>query len=194
MIRNQLSAIGKSMPAYFGSNARLFSDLSAQIQSGDFWADRRFGGDYAGRLKNAMENLPLPAAFRDSLIAVRGIIKAHIKAGNPYANELVLLYWLAALESFSMPHSEKLQSPGFNILISIPWNVITSLEFEYSTLGYQDLSLKKTDIKWLTTAFGEPISHSSLIVMYRHIWDTHEEALVTKRALELQELRRDLGL
>jgi hypothetical protein len=70
-----------------------------ELQSGDFWADRikALRGEPVKRLALAIENLPLPASFREAAIATRALIRDKRKQKAEYDEELVLLYWLAAI-------------------------------------------------------------------------------------------------
>ena len=93
-----------------------------ELETGQFWADRIKGlrGEPAERLKVAIENLPLPGAFREAAIATRALIRECRKKGQPYGEQLALLYWLAAVSSFSIPYSQKLQEPGYNVIDVCP--------------------------------------------------------------------------
>lgn len=175
---------------HFGSGDAWIKTIRAQAKSGDFWANRKFGGDHLGRLKNAMENLPLPAAFREAMIALRAIIRQLRKEKAGWLEEIKLLYWLAAIDSFSKPYSERLQEPGFNVLVSIPWDRLSALEFTYDQLGYSQLGLLKADIKWLQECFGEPTRHTNLLDMYPGLWREHEDKLIVERQQRAQQLRQ----
>ena len=78
-----------------------------KIQSGDFWADeiKNLKDRPVDRLKMAIDNLPLPAAFREAAVATRAIIRSKRKSKEGYDQELQILYWLAATDSFSTPYS-----------------------------------------------------------------------------------------
>ncbi|MFK4705882.1 hypothetical protein ABIC83_002721 [Roseateles asaccharophilus] len=161
--------------------------LRSDLRDGTFWADRigALRNQPAERLKLAVENLPLPAAFREAAVAVRAMVRDCMKRGDAFTTELGLLYWLAAVESFGVPYSEVLRQPGFNVLQSIPGDVIKGLPFTYAQLGYEHLGLlTKTDIKWLVGAWGEPLEHSTLNRLHNSTW----------RSFELQEkARQDSG-
>lgn len=147
------------------------------IQSGEFWADKikHLRGEPTERLRLAIENLPLPAAFREAAIATRALIRERRKLKAPYEDQLTLLYWLAAIDSFFVPYSEKLQTPGYNIVEAVPGSVLKSLPFTYAELGYKKLGLlNKTDTKWLVEAWFEPRAHSTLHVLHHDVWDKYE--------------------
>ena len=113
------------------------------IQSGEFWADKikHLRGEPIERLRLAIDNLPLPGAFREAAIATRALIRERRKLKEPYEDQLTLLYWLAAIDSFSVPYSEKLQTPGYNIVEAVPGSELKSLPFTYAELGYKKLGL-----------------------------------------------------
>ena len=116
----------------------------------------------------------------------RGVIseKRQIKAN--FEEELSFLYWLAAIDSFSIPYSEKLKEPGYNIFESIPGERIRKLPFTYNQLGYNQLKLlNKTDIKWLVESWGEPSAHTTLHEMHKPVWVEYENRLIEKRRKEI---------
>lgn len=160
------------------ANQTAFWDkLRADLHAGTFWADRitKLRDQPIERLKLAIENLPLPAAFREAAIATRSVIRERIKNNDDIAEELALLYRLAAVESFGIPYSAYLQQPGFNVLQSIPGDIIKSLPFSYSQLGYKQLSLlNKTDIQWCVARWGEPLNHTTLNKLHSDTWRNFE--------------------
>lgn len=158
----------------------FWSRHSKELQAGEFWADRikKLRDEPVKRLQLAIENLPLPAAFREAAIAIRALIKEKIKLKQGYEEELALLYWLAAINSFSIPYSEELQQPGYNVIESIPRKKLKELPFTYKELGYEELELlNKTDIKWLVEAWENPNKHSTLHKIYNNIWCEYENKL-----------------
>jgi len=157
---------------------------SEELNNGEFWADRikKYKGEPAKRLKLALENMPLPASFREAAIATRALIREKRKEKELYDEQLYLLYWLAAVDSFSIPYSEKLQEPGYNVIESIPGEKLKTLPFSYKLLGYTDLTLlNKTDVKWLIEAWGEPESHSTLHKLHFDVWVEYEDKLKVRR-------------
>lgn len=162
----------------------------SNLESEAFWADKikEYYQNPDKRLSLALANLPLPGAFNQAMLALRATIKQKKKSKSNYTSELEHLYWLAAISSFSIPYSECLKQPGFNVLESIPGSIIKSLKFEYKTLGYQELSLlSKTDIKWLIKEWGEPKSHTTLHQEFNHIWKEYEKALPKRQKVQLQK-------
>lgn len=139
--------------------------MREDMDAGAFWADRIKGyrKDAQVRLKLALKHLPLPAAFREASVALRALIREKRKQQQDYEEELAFLYWLAAICSFPIPYSARLQEPGFNVIESIPGTVIRNLPFDYRTLGYLQLGLlTATDRKWIVEAWGEPEQHVTL--------------------------------
>lgn len=168
----------------------------ADIESGNFWADRikEFRGEPIERLRIAIDNLPLPAAFREGAVATRSLIREKRKDKESYADQLALLYWLAAINSFLVPYSEKLQGSGYNILGAIPAQTLKSLSFTYSELGYRQLALlNKTDIKCLIELWGEPESHSTLLDKHRAVWDEYEAKCVEKSKEEKTQFLNEIN-
>lgn len=181
-------------------DADAFSDSFWQkhresLSCGRFWADRikDLRNQPIERLRLALENFPLPGAFREAAVAVRALIKDKKKTGASFSEELACLYWLAAIESFSMVYSERLTEPGFNVLQSIPGQVVIGLPFSYRTLGYERLTLlNKTDRKWIEAAWGTPITHSTLLDMHRQVWNEYEERLYQIRQSARKQFRNDI--
>ena len=174
----------------------FWGQMRADIDAGQFWADRikNYKDDPAKRLALALENLPLPAAFREAAVAVRTLIRAKRKAKAPFDEELALLYWLAALRSFMLDYAPRLREPGFNVVEAIPGQRLRSLRYKYSELGYRDLSLlNKTDVKWLTAAWGEPANHSTLNALCKEVWDEYETKLIEQRGRARQEFQGELS-
>ncbi len=160
----------------------------ADLRDGSFWADRitRFRNAPLERLQLAIQNLPLPGAFSEAAVATRSLIRQRIKAKVDYADELVFLYWLAAIESFGVPYSEYLQQPGFNVLESIPSAVIKSLPFTYQQLGYEQLRLlNDTDVKWCKACWGEPANHSTLHALHIDVWQNYERELLHSQQAQI---------
>jgi hypothetical protein len=173
----------------------FWSAMRGDIDAGVFWADRikQFRDDPGKRLQTAMNNLPLPAAFREAAVALRAIIRGKRKAKEPCEEELGLLYWLAAVESFMLPYAERLQEPGFNVVESIPGRRLRSLAIDYRELGYEKLELlNKTDKKWLVEAWGKPVMHQTLNQVHRRLWDEYEGRLIRRRQAEREQSAREL--
>lgn len=165
-------------------SAEFWNRHRMDIESGQFWADRikALRDDRAERLRLAIENLPLPAAFKEAAIATRALIRDARKQGLPYEDQLTLLYWLAAISSFGVPYSERLGQPGYNVVEAVPGKTLKGLSFSYAQLGYEKLDLlNKTDIKWLVECWGQPESHSTLHEIHLDVWRNYEEKLVLEQ-------------
>ena len=161
---------------------------SDELQSSGFWADRieSLRGESFKRIRRALEKLPLPAAFREAAIAAREIIREKIKNHQDYEEDLALLYWLAALNSFSVPYSELLQEPGYNVIESVPEKTLKGLLFTYQDLGYEQLVLlNKTDRKRMVELWGYPKSHSTLHEIHHDLWCEYEQKFKAKRPCAL---------
>ncbi|MGY8775344.1 hypothetical protein [uncultured Spongiibacter sp.] len=183
-----------------GAEAGAFSQTfwerhKREMESGEFWADRIKGlrGEPVERLRVAIENLPLPAAFKEAAVATRALIRECRKSKEPYDDQLALLYWLAAVYSFAIPFSSRLGEPGYNVLESVPGEVLKGLEFSYKQLGYEKLELlNKTDIKWLIASWGEPDAHSSLHELHQAVWKKYEDALIKERKEENTKFAKEM--
>ena len=167
-----------------------------ELEEGNFWTDRikKYRGEPAKQLSLALDNLPLPASFKEAAIATRAIIREKRKSKEIYDDELALLYWLAAINSFSIPYSEVLKEPGYNVMESIPGKMLNSLAFSYNELGYQKLKLlNKTDIKWIISCWGEPDSHTTLHNLHIDIWKEYENKLKAKRDKDHHAFLREIN-
>jgi hypothetical protein len=170
------------------SSIKFWDDLRNDLNSEEFWADKikEFRGEPVKRLAIAYKQLPLPAAFREASIALRALIRTKKKSKETFVDELALLYWFAAINSLSIPYSKYLQQPGYNVIESIPGNVIKTLSFSYFELGYEKLDLlNKTDIKWFIGIWGEPQSHTTIHELHHDVWNHYEKALPAKQKKNL---------
>ena len=157
---------------------------AADLHAGNFWADRikQLKSEPEKRLRLALDNLPLPASFREAAVALRALIRERKKTGEKYDEQLAMLYWLAAINSFSTQYSTVLQEPGYNVVESVPGVRLKNLSFTYKELGYMQLELlNKTDIKWMTEAWGEPKTHTTLHEMHLDVWREYETKLKNER-------------
>lgn len=178
------------------ASVSFWEKLKQDVESGSFWADKikDLYSEPAERLALAMENLPLPGAFKEATIAARALIRQKRKAKDLYLEELELLYWLAAIESFSIPYSKYLKQPGFNVMQSVPGDEIIKMDVHYSKLGYEKLNLlNKTDAKWLVEVWGKPKSHTTMHKLYKSIWQKYEKELPSKQEKNLNEKLTSLG-
>ena len=167
----------------------------AELEAGEFWADRikKLRGEPVKRLNLALENLPLPASFREAAVATRALIREKRKAKENHDEELAMLYWLAAINSFSIPYSTVLQEPGYNVIESIPGGKLKNLPFSYHELGYEKLELlNKTDIKWLLKCWGEPTKHTTLHEVHIDVWRKYEAQLKNKRNRQTEKFVSEL--
>ena len=151
---------------------------------GEFWADaiKTARDDPHRRIAMAKRQLPLPAAFQEIAVALRAIIKQRKREDLPTEYELRELHYWAALKSWSVPYSELLKEPGFNVLESTPYSKLAALDLGYQTLGCDELiGLNKTDRKWMREAWGEPKVHTTAHVLYRELWQEQERRLNAER-------------
>ena len=167
---------------------RMFWKMLDKVpDTGGFWSDRlkQYLDDPQKRLCIALDNLPLPGAFKEAILALRAIIRAKRKNKKEHAEELDVLYWLAVVRSFMLEYAPRLRQPGFNVFESIPAERIQTLPFSYQEMGHAKLALlNKTDCKWLAEAWGEPQTHMTLHALHQPVWDEYETKLVEKRSEE----------
>lgn len=162
----------------------FWSEMRQTIADGEFWADRikKLRDEPAKRLELAIDNLPLPGAFKEAAKTIRAMIRTKRSEKADAGDELRRLYWLAAIHSFMVPYSAILKEPGYNVMEAAPGRRIATLPYSYPTLGYASLSLlNKTDHKWIVEAWGEPASHSTLNANHRALWDEVEAGLARRR-------------
>ncbi|MFL1906790.1 hypothetical protein [Plesiomonas shigelloides] len=167
-----------------------------ELQKGEFWYDRikKLRAEPEKRLVLAIENLPLPAAFREAAIATRALIRDKRKQKIEYEEELAILYWLAAINSFHIPYSDVLKEPGYNVVESIPGKKLKELPFSYKALGYSKLELlNKTDVKWLCEHWGEPDDHTTLHEIHNDVWREYEGKLKEKRIKRNEEFIKSIN-
>lgn len=129
----------------------------------------------AKRYEVAQQFLPWPLGFKESVLALRAIIRDKKKADEDYESELLSLYKLAAWESFCPKYCETLQEPSFKVFDQIPGGTITALPIDYQQLGYKQLKLIiKTDAKMLVSLYGEPKQHTTLNQLFAEVWHQAE--------------------
>lgn len=161
----------------------FWEKFSANVRQGEFWVHEihRHKNEPYQRLKIALFNLPLPAAFKESAIALRLLIKEKRAKKESFDAELCFLYWLAAVDSFVLPCCKTISMPGFNVIQIIPALKLKKLDFTYQELGYENLTLlNKTDCKWLQEIWGPPITHITLNDLHSDLWDAYEKKTVDK--------------
>lgn len=136
------------------------------------------------RLKSAEDFIPLPAGYKDACICMRMIIRKKIKEKKDFIEDLNKLYKIACEYNFfeSHPYLEELKEPSLNLSEGLKKAELAALDMPYMNIGYQHISvLNKTDIKWLTSSFGEPNNHVT-------VSEYHNDAF--NRALSLLEAKR----
>ena len=183
------------------------SDLGFSVGDGSLYEAGVFWDDLNEKIKNhpdqrlavAVKQMPLPAAFSEACVALRGLIRAARKDGIDYASELTQLHWFASIWSFHLPYSARLSTPGFNVFESIPFSVFMErMNVTWNVVGYEHLELlNKTDCKWMVEAWGEPEKHCSLNAEYNHIWVEYElkyERVLRDRDAALDQTLEDLPL
>lgn len=159
-------------------SAESWASLRDDLRSGNFWADRAKDSreNPAERLRLGLENLPLPGAFKECAIAIRALIRAAKKVGQPIEGLLSLLYWLAAINSFAVPYSKRLGAPGYIAMEMASGAEVAGLPFTYNALGYEYLELLTiTDVKTMVMTWGVPENHTTLHDMHKDFWAVCED-------------------
>jgi len=117
-------------------------------------------------------------AFKQSSLILRAQIRAVKKAKQDSDAALEQLYSLAALANFF--HAKDAQSKPLNpkACKQIDYNAFAELATPYQQLGYEHLSLlSKTDIKWMTQAWGEPAQHAQMRQLHTNEWENLQTSL-----------------
>lgn len=136
---------------------------------------KKHKSDPAKRYDIAQKFLPWPIGFKESVLALRAIIRDKNKANLDYESDLLSLYHLAAWESFCPKQCENIKEPAFKVFEQIPGGIVADLPVDYQQLGYEQLKLlTKTDAKMLVNLYGEPKQHSTLNQLYADIWQQAE--------------------
>ena len=131
------------------------------------------------RFEAGVKGLPMPGAFTEAALGLRGIIRDKIKANESYEDYLKELYTLAVWQSFSMKYSERAGTVGHNILERIPGGQIAKLKCDYQDIGYKHLDLiNKTDAKRLVAIWGEPKAHTTLLEFHNDLWRKYEDEFI----------------
>lgn len=162
---------------------------------GQFWGDaiKEVQADPAARLAMAERQLPLPGAFSQMAVARRAIIRQLKKEGKPFDDELRQLHYWAALSSWSVPYSEVLREPGFNVLESTPYAKLAKLDLTYDVIGCDELlGLNKTDRKMMREAWGEPKAHTTAHALYGELWRKQESKLAAVRNKRRTDLMNEI--
>jgi len=162
---------------------------------GQFWGDaiKELQDDPGARLAMAERHLPLPGAFSQMAVARRAIIRQLKKEGKPFDAELRQLHYWAALSSWSLPYSEVLCEPGFNVLESTPYAKLGKLDLNYDVIGCDELpGLNKTDRKMMRETWGEPRAHTTAHALYGELWREQEDKLAVVRSKRRNDLLNEI--
>jgi hypothetical protein len=78
---------------------------------------------------------------------------------------------------YETPYDEELRFPVHVIVDEIPATDLELIKSPYTEIGYKFLPLlKKTDIRRLVEAYGEPRSHVSMRERFRERWEGYRDA------------------
>lgn len=138
----------------------------------------------------ASKSIPFPAAFREIAVAIRKDIRAKRKQKADIRDLLLNLYLWAVIEDF-FNRIEWSNILDERILHSTARQFVKAIKAPYKTIGYANLLvcmtnghaiqsfvpiLKKTDVKWLVEAFGEPDTHLTARDANPELWQQAVEA------------------
>lgn len=167
----------------------FWANLKKEFDDDNSWVGRvKSESDDNQKLELALKYIPLPQAFKQSAIALRSLIKSKKKDSAPYIDELYFLYWLASIKSFSVPYSQLLGEPGFNVLSRVSGCEILDLCISYDEIGYEHLDLlNKSDIKLLIENFGEPKNNNVLYNIHYDLWHRYEIKLKAEKDKDLRD-------
>ena len=145
------------------------------VPPGVFWVDdiEQLEVNPTKRLLLARKYLPLPAAFREAVTALRAMILSRARHGADGEDLLSQLYVTAAQANFLLATPNV---PGvgsrYEVASSIPKTVWQRLPMPYAAIGYRHLRLlTHTDCDWLVVAWGEPDRHSTARAHHQAVWD-----------------------
>lgn len=100
---------------------------------------------------------------------LRALIRERRKTKEPYHNLLQTLYGTCVAADISSSLKFEGIMPHYMARF-VDINEILPIRLDYRTMGYQYIeSLSKTDVKWLTEAFGEPAEHKPFSALWPHI-------------------------
>jgi len=161
----------------------------------EFWADKvqrlKKQGLSEEVIKEARKYIPYPASFREIAIAIRKEIRTKRKEGVDTKNLLRKLHKWAVIENF-FNYVDWGGIISERTIHSTAISSIKGIKAPYKTVGYEKLSfLKKTDIKWLIEAFGEPKQHTNAKEANPEIWRQGVEKFRIAREKDAQKLQRE---
>lgn len=166
-----------------------------KIPKDSYWTDRIkiVKDNPIKRIELGLSFLPYPGAFIETCKGLRRIISIKKTEKQSYDLELAALYEIAVIHSMSVPYSNKLKIPGFNVMELIPGNLLFNLDFKYEKIGYNKINLLgKNDITKLIKLYGNPKSHTTLNDEYYGIWEYYEETLNRKIIADKNSFEKDI--
>jgi hypothetical protein len=123
--------------------------------------------------RECLEDLPLTIKHVVSIL--KDMIKEK-RAAQEDAGELYeMLYGFGVLASMSIPYSERLEMPGFNVFEIMPGGSLIKLPMPYKEIGYEKLGFTKTACKAFLELWGIPNNHTTLNEYYQEIWRFYEK-------------------
>jgi hypothetical protein len=124
--------------------------------------------------RDPLKILPLPAAFREIKLILQKMIKEKYAIQEDAQELYEMLYGFGVLSSMSIPYSERLEMPGYNVFEIMPGGSLIKLPMPYKEIGYESLGFNKTVGKVLQELGGVPNRHITLNEYYPEIWKYYE--------------------
>jgi len=161
----------------------------------EFWADKvqrlKKQGLSEEVIKESSKRIPYPASFKEIAIAIRKDIRAKRKEGADTKILLSELHKWAVIENF-FNHVDWGWITSDRTIHSTARSSIQGIKAPYKTVGYKELGLlKKTDIKWLIEAFGEPEQHTNAKEANPELYEQAIEKFRVAREKDEQEWQRE---
>jgi hypothetical protein len=127
-------------------------------------------GDHEAALQVCKQAWPQWQSYQQAAIVIRAAIRS--AGAEPPAEWLARLYQLAAEAGFLHDKVEGLPQPNWQTLACrfTPAD-LNRMDFDWQELGHQRMRLlTKTDVRQMTTAWGEPAKHQSAKQHYQQIF------------------------
>lgn len=161
----------------------------------EFWADKVYRLKKQGLseevIKEARKHIPYPASFSEIVIAIRKDIRAKRKEGEDTKRLLHELYKWAVIENF-FNHVDWGWIISDRTIHLTAHSIIEEIKAPYKTVGYKELGLlKKTDVKWLIEAFGEPGQHTNAKEANPELYEQAVEKFRVAREKDEQQWQRE---
>ena len=127
--------------------------------------------DFPRALMCCARAFPLMGAFRQACLLLRGRVREQRKAKEDWDRNVEILYRIAVWADLLHGKWEGHNPPSSSQLKTLNMQQIEDIPFDYTQIGYKELSLlNTTDWKLLVECWGEPKAHC-------HARELHGDAL-----------------